>query len=264
MNPGFVITAKGWEVLANVIAGNGVLEIVGVAFGDGAVEEGRNPAAFNDLVHPIADGTTSNVMVTVTKDEDTGIVKQSTVEFVAEYRSNLDAEAPVTGVSPIEVTDDFYIREFGVWAKDPITENPEMIYYANLGELPHPVTSYAKNAVDVRRYPVTIAISSELEVKLDYPAMAFVTHEEMKEYVQWFHDEICSPEMDERIRVHNVSPEAHPDLRNHVKSNDDRISEVEKLLAGNQAASFRYDLNSLTGITLSSGIYNSVASRIEV
>lgn len=264
MNPGFVITAKGWEVLANVIAGNGILEIIGVAFGDGEVEEGKNPAAFNGLRRAIADGTTSNVHVTVSKDEDTGIVKQSTVEFVAEYRSNLDADAPITGVSPIEVTDDFYIREFGVWAKDPITENPEMIYYANLGELPHPVTSYAKKAVDIRRYPVTIAISSELEVNLNYPAMAFVTHEEMKEYVQWFHDEICSPEVDEKIRVHNESSDAHPDLRDHVESNDDRITEIEKLLAGNQAASFRYDFNSLIGINLKSGVYNAAASRIEV
>ena len=264
MNPGFVITAKGWEVLANVIAGKGVLEIIGVAFGNGEVEEGRNPAAFNSLVHPIADGTTSNVLVTVSRDEDTGVVKQSTVEFIAEYRSNLNAAAPITGTSPIEIKDDFYIREFGVWAKDPITDSPEMIYYANLGDLPHPVTTYEKNAVDIRRYPVTIAISSELEVVLNYPAMAFVTHEEMKEYVQWFHDEICSPEMDEKIRVHNFSPEAHPDLRNHVNSNDDRISEIEKQLAGNQATAFRYNFTSLDGVVLTSGVYNAESSRIEV
>ena len=266
IKPGFTITAKGWEVLANVLAGEKILKIHGVAFGDGALPEGENPAVRVDLVHAIADGTTSVAEVTTQTDE-LGVVKQSTISFIAEYRSDFErsgVSAPITDRWPMSVENDFYIREFGVWAEDPTTGQSVMIYYATLGEMPHPVTSYQNNAIDIRRYPVSIVISSDMNVELTYPPLAFVTSEEMERYVAWFHENVCEVDVDAKIRAHNEALDAHLNIRSHVISNDDRITALERLLAGTAAAQFREDFSDDENISFVAGVYNAQKRRIEL
>ena len=263
--PGFTITAKGWEVLANVIAGDHVLKIHGVAFGKGELPLGVNPAALDDLIDPVADGTTSAPVVTTQTDE-LGVVNQSTISFIAEYRSDFEIEGTepaITNSFPRQIHQDFYIREFGVWAEDPISGQSVMIYYATLGNLPHPVTAYSYQSVDIRRYPVSIVISSDMEVKLTYPPLAFVTHEEMEIYVKWFHENFCEIDVDEKIRRHNVDLDAHLNIRSHVQSNDDRITALERFFGG-AAVHFREDFSDEETVVFGSGIYNKSKSRIEI
>lgn len=268
MNQGFIITAIGWEILAKAVAGECKLNIAGVAFGSGRIEEGENPATFTGLKKPIADGAISHITITTQKDE-TGVVKQSTVSFIAEYRS--DYEGPIspeycsfTGKMPVDIDYDFNLNEFGVYAENPdVAGDFVLIYYATLGDNPHPVTSYAKGAIDIRRYPVSIALSSEIEVALIYPPLAFVTSEEMQNYAQ----NTCKPQFLElsqkQIDSHNVDPKSHPDLRNLIASNIDRLAAIEDLLGGSDSKSFRYDFNTLDGIDLQLGVYNAEKSRIE-
>lgn len=266
IKPGFTITAKGWEVLANVLAGEKVLKIHGVAFGEGAIPDGENPAARVDLVSPVADGTTSIAEVTTQTDE-LGVVKQSTISFIAEYRSDFERNgvtAPITGSWPLSIERDFYIREFGVWAEDPVSGQSVMIYYATLGEMPHPVTSYSNEAIDIRRYPVSIVISADMQVALSYPPLAFVTSEEMERYVAWFHDNVCSVDVDAKIKAHNEALDAHLNIRSHVISNDDRITALERLLAGTGAEQFREDFSDSENIEFAAGVYNAQKSRIEM
>lgn len=267
MNQGFIITAIGWEVLAKAVSGEGPLKIAGVAFGSGRIEEGENPATFTGLKNPIADGAVSHITITTEKDE-TGAVKQSTVSFIVEYRSNYgalpDEICPITTVAPVDVEDDFNLNEFAVYAEYPENSGVYVpIYYATLGDAPHPVTSYSKGAIDIRRYPVSLALSSEIEVALIYPPLAFVTSEEMKNYAQ----NTCKPLFlglsQEQVDKHNVDTEAHQNIRNYVSSNDDRITALEKLLGGKSSQSFRCDFNSLEDVDMPVGVYNDSAARIE-
>lgn len=262
MKQGFIITAIGWEILAKAVAGESSLNIVGAAFGSGKVDEGENPATFTELKNPIADGAISHVNITTEKTAS-GTVKQSTVSFIAEYRSDYDGECPVTNKAPIDIDYDFNINEFGVYAENPENGEYVLIYYATLGDNPHPVTSYAKGAVDIRRYPVSIALSNEVEVTLIYPPLAFVTSDEMQEYAQ----NTCKPVFldlaQQQVDKHNIDTEAHQNIRNYVSSNDDRITALEGILGGSASKAFRCDFNTLDGVDLIVGVYNAEEARLE-
>ena len=260
MKYGFIITANGWSVLSRVMAGDKILKLAGVVFGKGQCEDSENPATFTQLKDPVADGSTSNVFVENTYNED-GSVAQATISFVAEYNSSSTA-TNVTGVSASSILDDFFINEFGVYALDPDTQEPVMIYYATLGDTPHPVTSFSKGAIDIRRYPVSIALSENMSVQLIYPPLAFVTTEEMNRYAQ----EVCKPVFLDLaqglIDEHDADPNAHKGLRKLVDNNDERITVLEKLFEG-ESEQFRYDFITLDGLALTNGVYNTTESRIE-
>lgn len=262
MKQGFIITAKGWEILAKAMAGTCKLNIAGVAFGSGSVADGENPATYASLKSPVADGTYSHVSIATDKDE-MGEVKQSTVSFIAEYRSDYSGECPITNKAPTDIDYDFALSEFGVYAEDPDSGEYVMIYYATLGDTPHPVTAASKGARDIRRYPVSIAISKEIEVSLIYPPLAFVTSEEMQDYAQ----NTCKPLFldlsQKQVNEHDVNPDAHQNLRNYVATNDDRITALEKLLSGSASAPYRYDFNTLDGLNIKVGVYNATEARIE-
>lgn len=262
MNQGFIITAIGWEILAKAVAGEISLNIAGVAFGSGRIEDGENPATYTGLKNPIADGTLSHISITTDKDK-TGDVKQSTVSFIAEYRSNFNGDCPITNKAPIDIDYDFNLNEFAVYAENPDNGEYVPIYYATLGDNPHPVTSYAKGAIDIRRYPVSIALSSEIEVALIYPPLAFVTSEEMQDYAQNTCKPIFLDLSQEQVDKHNIDLEAHMNIRNYVSSNDDRITALEMLLGGSSSASFRQDFNTLDGVDLAVGVYDETRSRID-
>ena len=266
MNQGFIITASGWEILAKAISGNKKLEISGVAIGSGKLESGEVPALFTKLKSPIADGALSDFFIETEKDES-GEVKQATVSFIAEYRTDYGSSqndtCNITQTFPINIENDFNLNEFGVYAQDPETKENVLIYYATLGDYPHPVTSYSKGAIDIRRYPVSMVLSSDIEVSLVYPPNAFVTHDEMTRYAQ----NVCKPLFLDLAQLlideHDVNPDAHLALRDHIYSNDVRITALEKLLNGTSAASFRYNFETLDDFTMNAGVYNEKKSRIE-
>ena len=157
---GFVITVAGRKLLAKKIAGEEI-EITRVMVGSGDVPEGASPVYFNDLVCPVAQATST-----------LPVAKENTVSFIVEYRSDLNGG----------LEQGFWIKEFDVFARDD--ENEILLYYATLGDFPQYVTAYKKGAVDIRRYPVTIAISDGVDVTLAYPALAFVTEEKLRELLE--------------------------------------------------------------------------------
>lgn len=260
MKYGFIITANGWSVLSRVVAGDKILKLAGVVFGKGRCEDNENPATFTQLKEPVADGSTSNVFIENTYNDD-GSVSQVTISFIAEYNSSSIA-TNVTGIPASTIAEDFFINEFGVYAVDPDTGENVLIYYATLGDTPHPVTSFSKGAIDIRRYPVSIALSENMSVQLIYPPLAFVTTEEMNRYAQ----EVCKPIFldlaQKMIDKHDADPNAHKGLRKYVESNDDRITVLESLFKG-ESSQFRYDFDSLDGLVLTSGVFNTAEHRIE-
>ena len=50
-----------------------------------------------------------------------------------------------------------------------------MIYYGSLGDYPQWVSAYNEGAIDIRRYPVTLKVSTDIIVEIAYPALAFMT-----------------------------------------------------------------------------------------
>lgn len=267
MNHGYLITAIGWEILAKAVSGESKLNIVGVAFGKGKLEEYENPATFTGLKSPVADGVMSNPVITTDYNE-IGDVKQSTVSFVAEYRSDFSSAepAPITGNWGADIDYDFNINEFAVYAEDPETRQHVLIYYATLGDTPHPVTSYSKQAIDIRRYPVSIALSNEVEVNLIYPPLAFVTSEEMQEYAKMTCLPVFLEHSQKQVDEHNVSPEAHPDIRKSILNNSERLSALEKVLNGEAAESFSFRFDSeesLDKFDFDFCVYNEVEGCLE-
>ena len=158
MEAGFTITKQGWKLLAKLLAGD-KLEISKIMVGSGKVPEGVNPGEITELVRPVALATS-----TVPQVED----KQ--VSFIVEYRNDLNGG----------LAEGFWLNEFGVYANDP--DNGEiLLYYATMGDYPQYVAAYNGQAVDVRRYPVVIALSECYNVELKPPAGAWVTFEELLE-----------------------------------------------------------------------------------
>ena len=158
MEAGFTITKQGWHLLAKLLAGD-KLELSKIMVGSGKVPEGVNPGEITELVRPVALATS-----TVPQVAD----KQ--VSFIVEYRNDLNGG----------LAEGFWLNEFGVYANDP-DEGEVLLYYATMGDYPQYVAAYNGQAVDVRRYPVVIALSECYNVELKPPAGAWVTFEELAE-----------------------------------------------------------------------------------
>lgn len=157
---GFVITADGRNLLAKLIAGE-QLKITRIMVGKGEIAEGQNPVYFTDLVQPVAQATSTKP-----------ITRNETVSFVVEYRSDLNGG----------LKEGFWLKEFGVFAQDG--ENEILLYYATLADFPQYVTAYQQGAIDIRRYPVSIAVSDKINVTLQYPMVAFVTEESFRKLLE--------------------------------------------------------------------------------
>jgi len=159
LNYGFTITVQGWHLLAKLIAGS-KLEISRAMVGSGKLQDGINPGEIKELFEPVAQATLT-----------LPIVEDRQVSFIVEYRSDLNGG----------LKEGFWLNEFGVFANDP-DEGEILLYYANLGDYPQYVSPFNGSSVDIRRYPVSIALSDDVEVHLSYPAGAWMTSEDVAEY----------------------------------------------------------------------------------
>ena len=238
---GFIITTEGRKLLAKLMAGE-QLEITRVMVGSGDVEEGQSPAYFTDLVQPVAQATST-----------LPVAKEDTVSFVVEYRSDLNGG----------LQEGFWLKEFGVFARDE--EKEVLLYYATLGDFPQYVTAYKKGAVDIRRYPVSITVSDTVEVTLAYPALAFMTAEEVKEFLTINLLPVFLADVQELIDKHNDDEEAHPKLKTLMDA--DLIARIERLenalfhdIKNNP---FLVTFDTLEGVVLTKGIWNQEKKRLE-
>ena len=238
---GFMITVEGRKLLAKLVAGS-QLEITRVMVGSGDVEEGQSPAYFTDLVQPVAQATST-----------LPVAKEDTVSFVVEYRSDLNGG----------LEEGFWLKEFGVFARDG--EEEILLYYATLGDFPQYVTAYKKGAVDIRRYPVSIAISDSVEVVLAYPALAFMTSEEVKNFLTVNLLPAFLVDVQELIDKHNDNEEAHPKLKTLMDA--DLISRIERLenalFHDIKSNPFLVTFENLEGIVLTKGVWNQEKKRLE-
>ena len=183
MNYGFVVTAAGLNLIASLLAEE-TLEITSVWVGNGRTDDTSDPVQFTDLISPIALATST-----------TPVVNNRQAEFVVQYRNDLNGGL-ATG---------FFLNEFGVFARKLGDTAPgQLIYYGSLGDYPQWVQPASVGALDVRSYPVSIGLSSDANVSLNYPAVAFLTAED--------------------LQAHNTDPNAHHDLFARMQAQIDRLT----------------------------------------
>ena len=188
---GFVITEAGNQLLAKMVAGQ-TLKLSGVFMDLGTVEDKETA---RQLTAPLEAGPAGTSTVPSVKGNQVGMIVQ--------FRSDLDGG----------LKEDKWIGGFGVYAEDPDTGDPVMIYYASLGNQKQPIAAYIEGtAPDVRNFPISIRVTSGVDATLTYPAGAWMTAEDVLVYF----NETIKPELEASlaglIAAHNADEEAHPDL----------------------------------------------------
>lgn len=158
----FGVTDKGRQLIAKLLTGE-VLEITRVMFGSGKPSSGSDIAGLTGLIESVAQGTSSNPRC------DGGVAT-----MVVEYRSDLNGG----------LKNGFWLTELGVFANDP-DEGEVMIYYASLGEYPQWVNPLGVDGgVDVRRFPIAIAIGDDKGISVDYKTDVWVTESEVIKLIE--------------------------------------------------------------------------------
>ena len=237
---GFTITVKGRKLLASLVAGD-QLEISRVMVGSGDIGE-ESPVYFDDLVQPVAQATSTEP-----------IVENEVVSFVVEYRSDLNGG----------LEHGFWINEFGVFAMDG--EEEILLYYGSLGEVPQYVSAYKNGAIDIRRYPVSIVISDGVEVQLAYPALAFMTAQEVRRFLTVNLLPSFMVDIKDLIKQHNEDENAHPKIRALIDADlSARIERLENALFYDiKENPFMVTFETLNGIVLTKGVWNKTERRLE-
>ena len=209
---GFVITEAGNQLLAKMVAGQ-TLKLSGVFMDLGTVEDKETA---RQLTAPLEPGPAGTSTVPTVKGNQVGMIVQ--------FRSDLDGG----------LKEDKWIGGFGVYAQDPDTEEPVMIYYASLGHQKQPIAAYVEGtAPDVRNFPISIRVTSGVDATLTYPAGAWMTAEDVLVYF----NETIKPELEASlagmIADHNESETAHPDIREAL---EEALEIADAALAAAQAA----------------------------
>lgn len=238
---GIIFTTAGLALLASLGAGE-TLTITRCMVGSGAVGTVEAAQALEDLVQPVAAATS-------TKPSQ----KDNQCSFIVEYRNDLNGGLE-TG---------FDITEFGVWAQKGSAAEV-LLLYGCLSDHPHPISAYAAGgAVEIQRFPVTVAVSNACEVILGYNALAFMTAEDVEQYCLTVVLPLFLDEVDKKIAAHNASPEAHQDIRDLFNGINGRLSRLELQygtdVSGNPWEVTFYDLEGL----VVTGVWNKAQARME-
>ena len=239
---GCTITRRGRNLITKIMAEKMPLTLTRTMVGSGTCPEGMFPGDLEDLVEPVAAATSNEPMY----DEDT-------VHMTVEYRSDLNGG----------LDHGFWIREFGVFAKDPEDGSDVMIFYGALAEYGQWVSAYTTGGIDIREYDIAITVGEGATVLLDYSPEAFVTSEDVVELCTTVLLPQFLVEAQALIAAHNSDPDAHPFIRNLFSSMDARLSLLELMyntdVSGNP---FTVTFDSLEGLTVS-GVHNTTQKRIE-
>lgn len=237
---GFIIPAKGMELLTGLLAGD-TLTITRCMVGTGQVPAETQPTALTDLVQPIAQATSTQPLV-----------HGQQVDFTIEYRNDLQGG----------LESGFYLREFGVFARAKDGADV-MIYYGNLGDYPQWVQPYTQGAVEVRRFPVAIGVSNAPTVILEYNADAFMTAEDVSAYCTTV---ILPQFLDEARRLiaqHNTDKAAHPSILGTIDQFDSRLSLIELQYGTDVNGNpFRVTFENLDEVDVQ-GVWNQPQARVE-
>ena len=159
---GFVITEAGNSLLASMVAGQ-TLTITKAVVGEGTADNAEAARKLTNLIDPGPEGTST-----------VPTVEEDSVNMIVEYRSDLNGG----------LQQGFWIGEFGIFGKVG-TGAETLIGYGSLGDAKQYVSAYVSGtAPDVRRYPVSITVTTGIQVDVAYPAEAWMTAEDVADLLQ--------------------------------------------------------------------------------
>ena len=216
---GFVITEAGNSLLASMVAGQ-TLTITKAVMGEGTADNAEAARQLTNLITPGPEATST-----------TPTVDGNAVNMIVEYRSDLNGG----------LQEGFWIGEFGIFGK--VGDGAEtMIGYGSLGDAKQYVSAYVSGtAPDVRRYPVSITVTTGIQVDVDYPAEAWMTAEDVAAYF----NETLKPDLENSLQDliddHNEDPDAHGGA---LADKQDKI-EVEGILKGTKTTTEEGDTYSV-------------------
>ena len=187
MDYAFTVTDAGRYLIARLMTEE-TMHITKVMVGKGRVPDNVRLASLTDLVDPVAPATSNAPHC------DRGVAYMT-----VEYNSALNGG----------LAESFWLNEFGLFALDPAA-GEVMIAYGTLGDIPQFVKAYEEGkGVDVRRFPIAVAIGEDRGMVVDYHTDLWLTAEDLEEYYSLVIQPLVVAEIGDAIDAHNKDPQAH-------------------------------------------------------
>lgn len=251
MEYSFCITDAGRYLIARLLTEE-TMHITKVMVGNGRVADGVRLASMTNLVNTIAQATSDAPQC------DRGVAYM-TIEYNNTLNGGLEAS--------------FWLNEFGIFALDPV-EGEVMIAYGTLGDYPQFVCAHSATSggVDVRRFPVSIAIGEDRGMVVDYHTELWLTWEDLENYYSLTIMPLIDGRVEELIDAHNRDPLAHDETPRRMR-NDllPRICMAELLeeftIAAGGEVGYAHEgiepFETLDAVTVTNGNWNNRICRIE-
>ena len=148
------------------------LELSRVAVGSGTIDEAANLADQHELIVPVAYGT-------IVDRRHSGDYLYLTAQYDNSDETNRDVGM-------------FYLAEFIVYAKHPVSGEEIDLLYATLGDYKQPVPAYSETEPPcVFKFPMVLVVSDQIEVKYS-GAPGLVTRDDMRDAMQLLYEQIKS------------------------------------------------------------------------
>lgn len=240
------ITAAGLIVLAKGAAGEKI-NYTRIVLGDGYLEEGQTPRFLTDVVSPKAS-------IDITK-----------------LKVNTDGTVAVGGIFTNDQTSDgFYYRELGLYAEDPDPNVGEILYcYGNCGDLAEWIPPTGGATIVEKTIDIVTVIGTATNVTAYIPADAYATKEDYENYKK-----IALAAQDkankaialaeQAVAIAMAAQQAVIDLTKAVTQNTGKIATLwDAVFSDITTNPFQITFADLSGITLTSGVWNAPRQRLE-
>ena len=240
------ITTAGLIVLAKGVAGQKI-NYTKIVLGDGYLEEGQTPRTLTGVVSP-----------------------KATVD-ITKLKINGDGTVAVGGIfTNGDETDGFYYRELGLYAEDPDPEVGEVLYcYGNCGDLAEWIPPSGGATIVEKTIDIVTAIGTATNVTAYIPADAYATKEDYETYkaIALAAQAIANEAIEiarQAVQTANEAKQAAIDLNKAVTQNTSKIQTLwDAVFSDITANPFQITFVDLSGITLSSGVWNATLQRLE-
>ena len=240
------ITTAGLIVLAKGVAGQKI-NYTKIVLGDGYLEEGQTPRTLTGVVSP-----------------------KATVD-ITKLKINGDGTVAVGGIfTNGDETDGFYYRELGLYAEDPDPEVGEVLYcYGNCGDLAEWIPPSGGATIVEKTIDIVTAIGTATNVTAYIPADAYATKEDYETYkaIALAAQAIANEAIEiarQAVQTANEAKQGTIDLNKAVTQNTSKIQTLwDAVFSEITSNPFQITFVDLSGITLSSGIWNATLQRLE-
>lgn len=240
------ITDAGLIVLAKGAAGQKIT-YTKIVLGDGYLEEGQTPRSL------------------------TGVVSPKAVIDITKLKVNTDGTVAVGGIFTNDQTSDgFFYRELGLYAEDPDPAVGEVLYcYGNCGDLAEWIPPTGGATIVEKTIDIVTTIGTATNVTAYILADAYATKEDYETYkaIIFAAQAIANEAIEvaqQAVWTANDAKQTAIDLNKSVTQNTSKIQTLWDSVFNNITANpFQITFVDLTGITLSSGVWNATLQRLE-